>query len=320
MRQITLAVIAVFILAIISLFVGVSNVTPQTLFSNSEDGRALQVLLASRIPRTLAIILAGSSMAVAGMIVQILARNNYVSPSTVGTVESAGLGLLVIMIFAPDLPIIAKMLVATAFALCGTALFLLLLSRIPLRSVLVVPLIGIMFGGVIGAITTFFAYRLSLLQSLNSWMTGSFSGILRGRYELLWISFALALIAFVAADRFTVAGMGRDFTTNLGLNYRRVMVLGLTIVSMVTSVVVVTVGTIPFLGLIVPNIVRLIIGDNVRIAVPWIAVGGAGFVLICDIIGRLVIYPYEIPIGVVIGVIGSFIFLTLILRRDARVA
>lgn len=320
MRQITLAVIAVFILAIISLFVGVSNVTPQTLFSNSEDGRALQVLLASRIPRTLAIILAGSSMAVAGMIVQILARNNYVSPSTVGTVESAGLGLLVIMIFAPDLPIIAKMLVATAFALCGTSLFLLLLSRIPLRSVLVVPLIGIMFGGVIGAITTFFAYRLSLLQSLNSWMTGSFSGILRGRYELLWISFALALIAFVAADRFTVAGMGRDFTTNLGLNYRRVMVLGLTIVSMVTSVVVVTVGTIPFLGLIVPNVVRLIIGDNVRIAVPWIAVGGAGFVLICDIIGRLVIYPYEIPIGVVIGVIGSFIFLTLILRRDARVA
>jgi iron complex transport system permease protein len=320
MRQITLAVIAIFILAIISLFVGVSDITPQTLFSNTEDGRALQILLASRIPRTIAIMLAGSSMAIAGMIVQILARNNYVSPSTVGTVESAGLGLLAIMIFAPGLPIIGKMLVATTFALVGTSLFLLLLSRIPLRSVLVVQLIGIMFGGVIGAITTFFAYRLSLLQSLNSWMTGSFSGILRGRYELLWISFFLTVIAFIAADRFTVAGMGKDFTTNLGLNYRRVMALGLTIVSMVTSVVVVTVGTIPFLGLIVPNVVRLLIGDNVRIAVPWIALGGAGFVLICDIIGRLVIYPYEIPIGVVVGVVGSFIFLTLILRRDARVA
>jgi iron complex transport system permease protein len=320
MRQITLAVIAIFILAIISLFVGVSNVTPQTLFSNSEDGRALQVLLVSRIPRTLAIILAGSSMAIAGMIVQILARNNYVSPSTIGTVESAGLGLLVIMVFAPGLPLFSKMLVATLFALIGTSLFLLLLSRIPLRSVLVVPLIGIMFGGVISAITTFFAYRLSLLQSLNSWMTGSFSGILRGRYELLWVSFALAIIAFIAADRFTVAGMGRDFTTNLGLNYRRVMALGLTIVSIVTAVVIVTVGTIPFLGLIVPNIVRLTIGDNVRIAVPWIALLGAGFVLICDIIGRLVIYPYEIPIGVVVGVIGSFIFLTLILRGNARVA
>lgn len=320
MRQITLAVIAIIILAIISLFIGVSNVTPQTLFSNSEDGRALQVLLASRIPRTLAIILAGSSMAVAGMIVQILARNNYVSPSTIGTVESAGLGLLVIMIFAPSLPVFSKMLVATAFALVGTSLFLLLLSRIPLRSVLVVPLIGIMFGGVISAITTFFAYRLSLLQSLNSWMTGSFSGILRGRYELLWISLFLAIIAFIAADRFTVAGMGKDFTTNLGLNYRRVMVLGLSIVSMVTAVVIVTVGTIPFLGLIVPNVVRLMIGDNVRIAVPWIALLGAGFVLICDIVGRVLIYPYEIPIGVVVGVIGSFIFLTLILRGNARVA
>jgi len=223
-------------------------------------------------------------------------------------------------VLAPGASVFGKMLVASAFALAGTALFLRILQQIPLRSVLVVPLVGLMLGGVINAITTFFAYRLDLLQSLNAWMTGNFSGILRGRYELLWISFALMVVAYIAADRFTVAGMGQDFTTNLGMNYRRVMTLGLIIVSMVTAVVVVTVGMIPFLGLVVPNLVRLIFGDNLRRTVPWIALSGAGFVLACDIIGRVVRYPYEIPIGVVVGVIGSALFLYLLLRRNAYVA
>jgi iron complex transport system permease protein len=207
------------------------------------------------------------------------------------------------------------MLVAAAFALAGTALFLRILRQVPLRDVLLVPLIGIMLGGVISAVTTFFAYRFDLLQSLGAWMTGDFSGVLRGRYELLWIGFVFAIAAYLAADRFTVAGMGRDFTTNLGLNYRRVMALGLTIVSLVSAVVVVTVGMIPFLGLIVPNVVSLMIGDNMRRSVPWVATLGAVFVLACDIIGRTVRAPYEIPIGTVVGVIGSALFLYLLLRK-----
>jgi iron complex transport system permease protein len=305
--------------SILSVFIGVSSVTPQALFSNTEDGRALQVLLVSRIPRTLAILLSGGAMAIAGMIMQILARNHFVEPSTAGTVESASLGLLVATVIAPSMPVMGKMLVASVFALAGTALFLRILRMIPLRSVLIVPLIGIVLGGVISAVTTFFAYRLELTQSLNAWMTGSFAGVLRGRYELLWIAFGLMIVAYIAADRFTVAGMGQAFTTNLGINYQRVMTLGLVIVAMVTAVVVVTVGMIPFLGLIVPNIVRLIIGDNVRLAVPWVAASGAAFVLVCDMLGRVIRFPYEIPIGVVVGVIGSAIFLYLLLRRGAHV-
>ncbi len=311
---------AIAALAVLSIFIGVSDVTPEKLFANSDDGRALQVLLISRIPRTLAILLAGGSMALAGMIMQILARNHFVEPSTAGTVESAGLGLLVVTILAPGMPIFGKMLVASFFALLGTFLFLRILRLIPLRSVLVVPLVGIVLGGVIGAITTFFAYRMDLLQSLNTWLTGSFAGILSGRYELLWISLALMIVAYIAADRFTVAGMGQDFTTNLGLNYNRVMTLGLIIVSMVTAVVVVTVGMIPFLGLIVPNVVRQMQGDNIRRTTPWVIVIGAGFVLVCDIIGRVIHFPYEIPIGVVVGVIGSILFLFMLLRKDAHVA
>ncbi|MGO4841655.1 iron chelate uptake ABC transporter family permease subunit, partial [Rhizobiaceae sp. 2RAB30] len=122
-----------------------------------------------------------------------------------------------------------------------------------------------------------------------------------GRYELLWISFGLTGLAYLMADHLTVAGMGEDFTTNVGLNYRRVVRLGLVIVSMVTAVVVVTVGMIPFLGLIVPNVVSMILGDNLRKSLPWVAVLGAGFVLACDITGRLVLHPYEVPIGTVAG-------------------
>ncbi|MDN3482177.1 ABC transporter permease [Arthrobacter sp. APC 3897] len=308
---------AVLVLAVVSMFVGVSDVSLSALLSGDE--RAWDIFWISRVPRTLSIILAGMALSVAGLIMQLMARNKFVEPSTVGTVESASLGILVVTVFLPGASLFLKMSTATVFAVAGTALFLLVLRRIPLRNTLIVPLVGIMLGGVIAAVTTFFAYRFDLLQTLNSWMVGDFSGVLRGRYELLWIVGALTLIGFLAADRFTVAGMGQEFTTNLGLNYNRVMTLGLIIVSLISAVVVVSVGSVPFLGLIVPNLVSLMIGDNVRRAIPWVAVFGAGFVLACDIIGRTIRYPYEIPVGVIVSAIGSALFLYLLLRkRSAR--
>ena len=308
---------AVLVLAVVSMFVGVSDVSLSSLLAGDEH--AWTIFWVSRVPRTLSIILAGMALSVAGLIMQLMARNKFVEPSTVGTIESASLGILVVTVLIPGASLFMKMSTATLFAVAGTALFLLILRRIPLRNTLIVPLVGIMLGGVIAAVTTFFAYRFDLLQTLNSWMTGDFSGVLRGRYELLWIVGALTLIGFLAADRFTVAGMGQEFTTNLGLNYNRVMTLGLIIVSLISAVVVVSVGSVPFLGLIVPNLVSLLVGDNVRRAIPWVAVFGAGFVLVCDIIGRTIRYPYEIPVGVIVAAVGSVLFLYLLLRkRSAR--
>jgi iron complex transport system permease protein len=315
MRLLALAIVLTIVLAIISLFIGVSDVSLQTLFAPDPDNRATQVLLVSRIPRTLAIILAGSSLAISGLVMQMIVRNRFVEPSTAGTMEAAALGFLVVTVFAPAWPLMGKMLVAAGFALAGTALFLRILKYVPLRDVLLVPLVGIMLGAVISAITTFFGYRFNLMASLLAWEMGDFSGVLRGRYELLWVGLAGTILAYVAADRFTVAGMGRDFTTNLGLNFKAVMNLGLIIVSIVSAVVLVSVGSIPFLGLIIPNVVSLMIGDNMRYTVPWVAVSGAAFVLACDIVGRIVRYPYEIPISVVVGVIGSGVFLFLLLRK-----
>ena len=320
MRWLLVAIVVTLILAIISLFVGVSDVSLGALLSSNAEDRPMQVLLISRIPRTLAIILSGASMAVAGLVMQMVIRNRFVEPSTAGTTESASLGFLVVTMLAPGWPLIAKMGVAAVFAMAGTALFIRILRAVPLRDVMLVPLVGIMLGGIIGAITTFFAYRFGLLGSLLAWTMGDFSGVMRGRYELLWIGLGCGIAAYIAADRFTVAGMGKDFTTNLGLNYQRVMVLGLAIVSVVSAVVLVSVGSIPFLGLIVPNVVSLMVGDNMRRTVPWVAVSGAGFVLACDILGRVIRAPYEIPISVVVGVIGSMVFLYLLLRTRRNAA
>ncbi|WP_265523059.1 ABC transporter permease [Oerskovia flava] len=305
------------VLAVLSTFVGVSDVRLGSLLA--DEGTARDVLLLSRLPRTAAILLAGSTMAVTGVVIQMLVRNRFVEPSTIGTTESAGLGLLVVTLLAPGMALPGKLAVAAVAALAGTLLFLGVLRSVPVRSVVTVPLLGLMLSGVIGAVSTFIAYRADLLQTLSSWMTGDFSGIVAGRYELLWAVAVLTLVVYVTADRFTVVGMGRDVATGLGLSYRTVMALGLGIVSVASAIVVVVVGALPFLGLVVPNVVSLLAGDNLRRSLPWVALLGAGLVLVCDVVGRVVRYPYEVPIGVVMGVVGAAAFLYLLLRRSTDV-
>lgn len=312
------ALAALLALVLWSLSVGVSDVGWNTLWSDQDDDLVAQVLMYSRVPRTLALLLAGSAMAVAGLLMQMLARNHFVEPATMGTVESATLGMLITMLWLPQWPVLAKMGVSALTALAGTALFMAILSRIRLRSAWIVPLVGLILSGVIEAATTFLAYQHDLMQSLRAWSTGDFSVVIEGRYEMLWLSLGVTALACLAADRFTVAGLGESLAVNLGLNYRRLVLQGLLVVSIVTACIVVTVGAIPFVGLIVPNLVRLILGDNVRRSVLWVAAAGAGITLLCDLAGRLLIAPYEIPVGTVMGVVGSGLFLAILLRRRAR--
>lgn len=287
-------------LATVSLFVGVAQLDAFVLF-------------ASRIPRTAALILAGSAFAITGLIMQLLTRNRLVEPGTTGATDAAAFALLIVLLTAPGSPLWLKAVVASLGALVGVFGFLALARRIPSRSNVLVPIVGILYGGMIGAVTTFVAYRLDLLQELLSWGIGDFSGILRGRYEMLYVAAAAALIAWIAADRFTVAGLGEDAARGLGLDTRHVMGLGVGIIALVTGVMMVVTGAIPFLGLIAPNIVSRLIGDNMRRAVPLVALLGAALVLLSDIVGRLVRFPFELPVSVVMGVIGGVVFLWLLI-------
>lgn len=287
-------------LATISLFIGVADL----------DGF---ILFASRVPRTVALVLAGIAFAVTGLIMQLLTRNRFVEPSTTGATDAASFALLMVLLTVPGLPLWAKAVVASVGALAGVLGFLGLVGRIPARSSVLVPIVGILYAGVIGAVTTFIAYRVDVLQELLSWSVGDFSGIMRGRYEMLYVAAAAALIAWIAADRFTVAGLGDDTARGLGLNTRGTMALGVGIIALVTGVMVVVTGAIPFLGLIAPNIVSRLVGDNMRRSVPIVALLGASLVLLCDIIGRLVRFPFELPISIVMGIIGGVVFLWLLL-------
>ncbi|MWP46670.1 iron chelate uptake ABC transporter family permease subunit [Gilliamella sp. Pas-s27] len=305
----------IFILLImtaISLFIGAGNVTLLELWS---DSNMREIFFVSRVPRTVALLLAGSAMSVAGLIMQLLTQNRFVEPSLVGTTQSASLGLLIMMVLAPGASVMTKMTVASLFAMVGTMVFMAISRKIIFKSVLMVPLIGVMLGAIISAATTFFAMYFDLLQSLAGWESGDFSAILQGRYELLWLVGGLTLLACWSADQFTVVGLGRDFSINVGLNYRRVMLTGLIVIALIGGIVVVVVGVLPFLGLIVPNIVSLLFGDNIRKTIPWVCLFGSGLVLICDIIGRIIRYPFEIPVSVILGVIGAIIFLILLSRK-----
>ena len=305
--------IVLIILSFLSLFIGVRDIKIWEIFNFSEG--SMQVMILSRIPRLVSIIVVGMSMSISGLIMQAISRNKFVSPTTAATNDWARLGILVAMLLFGSASYVEKLLVAFAFALGGTFLFMKILNKIKYKNAIFIPLLGIMLGNIISSVTTFFAYRYDMVQNISSWLQGNFALIIKGRYELLYLGIPLVIIAYVYSNKFTIAGMGEEFSVNLGLNYNKVVTLGLVIVSLITSVTVLTVGSIPFLGLIIPNIVSLYNGDNLRENIPHTALLGAVFVLACDILSRVLIYPYELTIGVVVGVIGSGMFLYLILRR-----
>ena len=315
MHNIVLA-LCLAIFSILSLVLGLSQFSVVKL-ATGED-LVSQIIILSRIPRVASIIMAGMAMAIGGLIMQQISKNRFVSPTTAGTIDAARFGMLVVLILFPRFSAFGKMLLVFVFALGGSLLFMGILGRIKMRNVVFVPLLGLMLGNVIGSVTTFLAYRYDLVQNVNTWLTGNFAMVTQGRYELLYFSIPLLVTAFVYADRFTLAGMGEEFAVGLGLNYKQVVTVGLVIVSLLSALVVITVGRIPFLGLIVPNIVTLYLGDNLRRSIATTALAGAVFLLGADLLGRVLIAPYEIPIGLTVGVAGSVIFLYLLLRGERR--
>lgn len=308
-------VVATIILSFISLFVGAIDIKPSDLLDWESD--ETQIFLMSRVPRLMAIILAGAGMGISGLIMQSLSRNKFVSPTTSGTLDAAKLGVVVAMVFFTSVSYMEKIIFSFIFALIGMMIFMRLLESIKFKDVIFVPLIGIMYGNIIGAISTFIAYEAEIMQSVDTFFLGSFTLVVSGRYELLYIAVPAIFLAYLYANKFTVAGMGEDFAKNLGLSYRTVMNLGLVIVAIISTTVVLTVGIIPFLGLIIPNLVSLYLGDNLRKTIPHTIFLGAAFLLMCDILSRIIVYPFEIPVNTTVAVIGSAIFLIMLFRGKA---
>ncbi|EAL6290690.1 ABC transporter permease [Campylobacter coli] len=311
--SLNILLILLVVFGIISLFIGVIRINLDDIFSLSTT--QLEIILLTRIPRLIAILLTGMSLSICGLIMQQLTQNKFVSPTTAGTMDCAKFGILISLIFFTGASFFTQTIIASVFALLGSFIFIQILRKIKLKDVIFVPLIGLMFGGIINAITTFFAYALNYIQNIQGWLQGSMANVMQGNYELLYISLPLFILAYFLAHKITIAGMGEDLALNLGVSYNTILFLGLIIVSIITSVVIVSIGVIPFLGLIIPNLVVIYRGDNLKKNLIYIALCGALFLLICDIISRLVIFPFEMPLSITTGVLGSLIFIFLLLKR-----
>jgi iron complex transport system permease protein len=305
-------IIALFVVLVaLSLMIGsLGGVTPKALLAGDET--ALRVLLYSRIPRTAAIILSAAGLSVAGLIMQAISRNKFMSPATSGTTDAAAFGLLMSFIFLSKQSGIVQTLFAFVFALVATLLFTSVINRLKLREVVYIPLLGMMYGGLISALTTAVAYRFDAMQMMASIGLGSFARL--GNFAIVYIVVAPLILSVMYASKFSIIGLGEDFAKNLGVRYRRVVFLGLAVISLISAATFVAVGPLPFIGLIIPNMATSFYGDNLKKSIIDLMLFGADFVLVCDILSRLIIYPFEMSVSLTVSIIGGVIFMIYLLR------
>lgn len=302
-----LAILVVILLGILSLFTGVYDIWGQ------EDG--WDMFFITRIPRTIALMLTGAAMAMTGLIMQLMSQNKMVEPTTIGTTEWAGLGLLAVYLLFPGPTLVMRMTGAILFSFVGTMIFFLFLRRVRLRSSLIVPIMGLMLGAVISALSTFTALFFRMSQVIENWFIGSFAAVQIGRYEYLWVIVIVTFLIFLYANRLTLAGLGEDIATTLGVNYNRLILFANALIAVTVGIVAAVIGNIPFLGLIVPNIISMVRGDDLRSNLPWVCVMGMGTITLCDIISRVVIMPFEVPVSLILGTLGAVVFILILLRQ-----
>lgn len=302
----------------ISLFVGVQDLSLLDIFSLSDIQQT--VLLTTRIPRTISLILSGATLSIAGLVMQQLTQNKFVSPTTAGTLSSARFGVIMSMVLFSGATYFQRILFAFASATIGTLIFALFLRTVKQNKSIMVPLVGMMFGNIISSIGSYFALRYELVQNASSWLQGNFSLVTSDNFLLIFLSIPVLILIYMLAHYFTVMGLGREMAVELGISYNTIELIGIIIVALGTTSVLLTVGSIPFIGIIIPNLVSMKAGDNFRKVLFPTALFGSIFTIMCDILARTIIAPYELPISIVVGIVGSALFLFLILRGESSAA
>jgi iron complex transport system permease protein len=310
-----LFILVLFMLMLISLFIGTYHVTLSSLFTNEQVS---MVLLQSRIPRTLAIVIAGGVLGLIGGLSQVVLSNRFAEPTTIGTAQGVAIGLLVAHIFWPELPLFLIMLIASGFGLLSLLGFFAIIRQLKLNDPMLLPLIGLIYSAILGAFATFIAFQFDLMQFLMVWLNGDFSTVIEGRYELIWGAAFVAVVVYWLANQLNLLNLGEQLGHSLGVPFKTLVFVAMVMIALSTSMVVATVGMISFLGLVVPNIVRHYLGDNLKQSLPWSAVIGASLLLACDIVGRYLANPFEIPASLVFGVLGGCIFVWTLYRGGAN--
>ncbi|MBZ4247249.1 iron chelate uptake ABC transporter family permease subunit, partial [Streptococcus pneumoniae] len=240
------------------------------------------------------------------------------APSTVGTTEAAKLGMVLSLFVFPSASLTQKMLFAFVSSIVFTLFFLAFMTIFTVKERWMLPLIGIIYSGIIGSVTEVIAYRFNLVQSMTAWTQGSFSMIQTHQYEWLFLGLIILITVWKLSQTFTIMNLGKETSKSLGISYSLLEKLALFLVALTTSVTMITVGGLPFLGVIVPNLVRKCYGDNLSQTKLMVALVGANLVLACDILSRVLIRPYELSVSLLLGIIGSLVFILLLWRGGRK--
>lgn len=309
-KSLIFLIILVILLATISILTGA--------YSLRDNHEGWRMIFITRIPRTLSLMLTGAAMSMSRIVMQLITQNKLVEPTTTGTIEWAGLGLILAYIIVPSATLLLRTTFAILAAFIGSMIFFLLLRNIRLKSSLLVPVLGIMMGAVVSAVSTFVALEFNMTQSLELWFAGSFAPMQKGRYEYLYFIIVITIAIYIYADRLTLAGLGEDIATNLGLNYKKIILVANILVSIATGLVASVVGNVPFLGILIPNLVSMYKGDNLRENLPHTCLSAMAVIMLADIVGRTIIAPFEVPVSLILGSVGAIGFLIIMFAKGGK--
>lgn len=277
-------------------------------------GTAPAILLTSRLPRVLAVMLVGASLSLCGGAMQGLLKNPLADGSTLGVSSGASLGAVIAIAFGvtiPGLPFAGTMVMAMVFAFCSLLIILGLAYKLDFSlSTNTIILIGVIFSmfasSVMSIIITFSGEKL---RSITFWTMGSLQGTSYANVVVL----LMALLVFggvilLHARELNAFAVGEENARQVGVNVRRVKLVILVAVSGLIGVCVSVGGTIGFVGLVTPHMVRLLVGPNHKRLLPASLFGGSIFLMLSDLIARTLLNPKELPIGVVTSIIGAVAF------------
>ncbi len=321
-QTITLIIISLIVLAmsfVLSIIAGSTYISPikavQALFSSPNSSSVSRIIHYVRLPRTLAALLAGLSLSVSGVIIQAVLNNSLAAPNIIGVNAGAGFTTLLIIGIFPGMtgyiPIAA---------IAGALLTSLLIYGIACRtgaSRITITLAGIAISSMLTAgMNTIKTFYPDSLYNASTFLIGGFMGVSMSNIGLSWILILIGIIiAFLLAKDIDLLLLGDSTAKSLGMNVTFMRFILLIIASLLAGSAVSFSGLLGFVGLIIPHIVRKITGNNHRLLIPVSALWGGIFVMICDVISRCLFAPYELPVGIVLSLLGAPFFLFLILQK-----
>lgn len=309
---------------VISLLVGSVKMPPGQVFDvlmgRDRESTMSRIILYSRLPRTCAAFLAGAALAVAGVVIQTVLNNPLASPSIIGVNSSAGFAVAFVCAFWPAAQRYTPF-IAFFGALAGV-LLVMALSQSTVAARITVVLAGVaisnLFSAGIDAVVTLVP---DALNSVSDFRIGGFTGVTMSQLGPAAAIIAISLIiVFSLAHQLDILALGTDTAKSLGLAVGRMRIVFLVLAAALAGAAVSFCGLIGFVGLIVPHAMRRIVGEDNGILLVASAMGGSFFVLICDLIARVLFAPFEIPVGIVLSFAGAPFFLWLLFKqRGGRV-